>query len=44
MIIYGSPRTHQFSREKWIEIFKDITSNRKLEDILGEEFIEMRVY
>ncbi len=33
---------HQFNREKWIEIFKSLASNRKLEDILGEEFIEMR--
>jgi hypothetical protein len=38
-------RGHQFSREKWIEIFKSLASNRKLEDILGEEeFIPMRVY
>ena len=38
-------RTHQFSREKWIEIFKGLASNRKLEEILKEEeFISMRVY
>jgi (2Fe-2S) ferredoxin len=38
-------RTHQFNIEKWIEIFKSLASNRKLEDILGEdEFIPMKVY
>jgi len=38
-------RTHQFSREKWIEIFKNLALNIKLEESLGEEeFISMRVY